>query len=399
MRRPRPAGRPRGAPARQYRSEQCLGPPGRARRIRGLQADGGQLGTVPSCGRTRVDQQPGLTLLPQVDRLAAVPGRAGEAERFEDLRQRFDVGSDQFGERDAGRYDGGGRLGEADALLQHEQRTQRVDGGRPGLRLPEHVVEHFQRERPFISGTHHMPDEPGDVEAALPGETAVVPAPLQHVHRHQRRVGQLQEEDLLAGDVLDPLGIGTARQDVKTVQARPERGMVGGLDDAPGMVVRTDVAAPRQRLVRDADAEPLGQFGEPPQLERGQRVVVLGERRHAGAHEHGVGPEPLHQPELVLGPPQIPRELLRGHGLDVTHRLVEIDAQPEIGAAGPHLLGREGAGEQVVLEDLDTVEARRAAAVSFSVRAPLRETVAMDVRTLMLLRFHFTTQLGPRFCL
>lgn len=201
-----------------------------------------------------------------------------------------------------------------------------------------------------------MPQQPGDIETALAGKTTVVAAPLQDVHREQRGVGELEEEDLLAGEVLDALGIGTAREDVKAVEAGAERGVVGLLDDAPGMVVRTDMATPRQRFVRHPHAELLRQFGELTQLPGGKHIVVHGKRRHTGTHQHGVGPEPPHELKLTLGPPQVARELVLRHGLDIAHRLIEVDAQTEVGAPVADLLGREGTGEEIVLKDLDTVE-------------------------------------------
>lgn len=182
-------------------------------------------------------------------------------------------------------------------------------------------------------------------------------APLQDVHREQRGVGELEEEDLLAGDVLDALGVGAPGQDVEAVQAGAECRVVGRLDDAPGVVVRADVPSPGERLVGDADVKLLGEVGQLAQLGGGERVVVLGERGDAGADEDGVGAEPAHQLELVAGAAQVAGELRFGHGLDVAHRLVEVDGQAEVGAPGADLLGRQRAGEEVVLEDLDPVEA------------------------------------------
>lgn len=286
-----------------------------------------------------------------------MPGRAREAERTEQRAHGFGVGRDQFGEGDPRGHHPLRQRGDARRLLEHQQRAVGVHGGGPGLGLPEDVVEDLQRQRPVVSGGPHMPDQPGDVEAALSREAPVVPAPLQHVQRHQRGVRQLQEEDLLAGDVLDSLGVGPAGENVEAVQAGAERGMVGRFDDAPRMVVRTDVPPPRQRLVRDPNPELLCKIGQLTQMVRGERVVVLGERMDAGADEHRVDTEAAHQLELVPGPPQIAVEHLRRHGLDVPHRLIEIDAQPQIRTASPDLLGRERAGQQIVLEDLHPVEA------------------------------------------
>ena len=112
----------------------------------------------------------------------------------------------------------------------------------------------------------------------------MVAAPLQDVHRHPRRVGELEEEELLAGIVRDPGRIRAAREDVEAVQADAERRMVGALDDPPGVLVVVDVAAPRQRLVGDPQPARGGPLGQLAQLRGGQRVVV--DRRPATTFEH-----------------------------------------------------------------------------------------------------------------
>ena len=64
-----------------------------------------------------------------------------------------------------------------------------------------------------------MRGEAAEVKAALPRKAAVVAAPRQRVHVQQRGVGQLQEEDLLTGDVVDRAGIVAEGEDVEAVQA------------------------------------------------------------------------------------------------------------------------------------------------------------------------------------
>ncbi len=315
------------------------------------------MGALAARGGSGVDQDAGLALLPQVDGLApAVARGAGEAQRAEQGGDGFGVRCDQFGEGDPRGDDGRGRRGEADLLLEEAQGALGVDGRGAGVGLPEDVVEDLQGERTVVAGAQHVPHQPGHVEAALPGEAAVVAAPLEDVHGEPGRVGELEEEDLLAGDVLDAPRVAPPGEDVEAVQAGAERRMPGGLDDAPGVVVGADVPAPGERLVGDADAEVLGEVREPGELPGGEGVVVHGERGDAGADQHGAGAEPAHQLELVPGPAQGAGELLGGGGLHVPHRLVQVDGQAEVGAAVADLLRGEGAGQQVVLEDLHAVE-------------------------------------------
>ena len=83
--------------------------------------------------------------------------------------------------------------------LEPEQRAHRVDRGAPVRRLAKDVVEDLERERSGVARAQHLLEEADDVELALAGKVAEVARPLQHVHRQQRRVGHLDEEDPLAG--------------------------------------------------------------------------------------------------------------------------------------------------------------------------------------------------------
>jgi hypothetical protein len=94
------------------------------------------------------------------------------------------------------------------------------------------------------------------------------------------------------------------------------------------------------------------------QLLRRQGVIGDGVLGDAGADQQLVGPEPFHNPELVLGPAQIAGEDVGRDGLEVTEGLVDLDGETEVRGPETDLLGTHRAGEQVVLEDLDAVEAR-----------------------------------------
>ena len=105
--------------------------------------------------------------------------------------------------------------------------------------------------------------------------------------------------------------------------------MVAGLDDPPGVVVVAHVATPGERLVGDPDTARGGALGELAQLRRGQRVVVDRVLADVGADQHEVGAELLHHRELGLRAPQVRREALLGHRLEVAQRLEQRDLQPE----------------------------------------------------------------------
>ena len=259
----------------------------------------------------------------------------------------------QLGERVAAQ-----RGGRREPALEQQQRAHRVDRHPPRIGLAEDVVEDLERERALVAGRQHVLEEAGEVEAALPREAAVVAAPLQHVHDQVRRVRELEEEQLLGRDVADAGGVAAAREDVEGVDAGAERRVVARLHDPPRVVVVAHVAAPRQRLVGDPEPARAGALGQLPQLRGGERVVVDRLRRHVGADEHGVRAQLLHHGELALRAPQVRRQPLLRHRLEVAQRLVERDLEPERLAAPPHLPRPLARRDQVGLEQLDGVEAR-----------------------------------------
>ena len=208
-----------------------------------------------------------------------------------------------------------------------------------------------------------MGQEPDQVEVPLPGEDPVVAGPGQHVHAQQRRVGQLHEEDLLRRDVLDRRRVPAPGEDVEAVQAGAHTGVVGEVHDPLGPLEVVDEPPPRERLVGQAHAVALGQLPEPAQLGGHELVVVDLGRGHVGAHEHGADAQPLHQPELGPGPAQVGGEPLRPHGVGVAEGLVEVQAQAEVRGEPADLLGGGGRDHEVLLEDLDPVEAGRGGGV------------------------------------
>ena len=143
----------------------------------------------------------------------------------------------------------------------------------------------------------------------------------------------------------------------KLSRQTPSAGWSAASHEPPGVVVLADVAAPGERLVGDAEPARRGPLGERPQLRRGEGVVVDRVGRDVRADEDQVGPEVLHHVELRLRPAQVALELVRRHRLEVAERLVEVDGQAEVVGQRAHLARRERRADEVVLEDLDAVEA------------------------------------------
>ena len=342
------------AVARQARREQRLGALGGADRVGALDRDRGDPRRLAR--RLVVDEDACLAVAPQLHRLGAVLPGVAEAHRDQQpLEARRPLRRDrQLGERVAAQ-----RRGRRELVLEQQQRAHGVDRHPARVGLAEDVVEHLERERALIARRQHVAEEPREVEAALAREAAVVAAPLEHVHDQLGRVGELEEEDLRGRDVADPARVGAAREDVEGVEAGAEVRVVAGLRDPPRVVVVAHVAPPRERLVGDSDPPPSAALGQLAQLRGGERVVVDRVRRDVRAHQHGVRAELLHDRELRLRAPQVGGEALLGHRLEVAQRLVERDLQPERLAARADLGRRVRRGDQVRLEQLDRVEARR----------------------------------------
>ena len=208
-----------------------------------------------------------------------------------------------------------------------------------------------------------------------------MPAPLQQVHVHVRRVGQLQEEQLLAGDLLDPGRIRAAGQDVETVDAQAERRMVGRPDDVPGPLVGVDMRSPGQGLVGHQQPALLRQDGGLVQLLGNLVVVVGGVRMIRRTHQDLVGAHLLHDVEFAFDSAQIRREAFGPHTVQVTERLVQVDRQAEIGAPSPAPRRPTSARRRSPARRSPrrrTRRPRRRSSLSSSV--PEMQTVAMAVR-------------------
>ena len=77
-----------------------------------------------------------------------------------------------------------------------------------------------------------------------------------------RRVGELDDEDAVAGDGADAGEVDLPREGVEAVEDQADIGVVGAAHDLPGVAVVVDVAAPGERLVADAEVAGLGALAE-----------------------------------------------------------------------------------------------------------------------------------------
>ncbi len=119
------------------------------------------------------------------------------------------------------------------------------------------------------------------------------------------------------------------------------------------------MAAPAQRLVADTQAAPRGALAEQAQIGRRELVVVGRIGRDAAADQHQVGLELGHEVELALGAVEIALQLVARPRLEIAERLEQHDAQAAVVGDALHVGWRAFEIEQVILEDLDAVEAGR----------------------------------------
>ncbi|MNN36033.1 hypothetical protein D3C81_1499080 [compost metagenome] len=148
----------------------------------------------------------------------------------------------------------------------------------------------------------------------------------------------------------------TQRKRMEAVQHQPQRGMPGALHDVPRLPPAAHMAAPGQCLVAQAQAPAGRHIGQRVQVGGGARGIVERRVLHVAADQRQRHAELLHRIELPLGTRQFGGGKAARHGLEIPQRLVEQDLQAEVGGHAPHVGGRAGELQQVVLEDLHAVE-------------------------------------------
>ncbi len=270
-------------------------------------------------------------------------------------------------------------LGADHLVHQVDQRAAAIDGDRLGRAAAELVVEDLERQRPVIAGGGDGAHEVGDRQIALARHVAEVAAPVEQVHVDARSVGELHDEDAIAGDGADRPDVDAPRQRVEGIEDQPDVRMIGAAHDLPGVAMVVDVAAPGQRLVADAKAASRRPLAELAEIVGGAVDAAERERRDVGADEHQVGAELLHQVELALGPIEGARPLRLRQALEIAERLEQRDLEPVVAHHAADLRWRAVEGEEVVLEDLDAVETGRRDRCELLARSPLIDTVAIEV--------------------
>ena len=265
-------------------------------------------------------------------------------------------------------------------VLEEEQRSHGRPRGPAGIGLAYDVAEDLQRQRASVARLQHCGHHALDVEAPLSREAAVVTTPLEHVHVEQWRVGDLQEADPLARDAVERGAVVAAGEHVEGVDRQGHRRMVCPSYDVPGLPDPVDVPPPRQRLERDGDAVLGSELAHGVQLLGGE--IRVGDRAGRGvrADQHRWRPEVCHHAELGPHAVEDGVEAVRVDALDVAQGLEQVDGEPQVRTPRRHLDRRHRRGDEVVVEELDAVEAgvgdRRQLLVEHSAEGDGRDPLA-----------------------
>ncbi len=143
----------------------------------------------------------------------------------------------------------------------------------------------------------------------------------QHIHVEPGRVGELNQENAVAGNRAQRLEVGLARIGVEGVEHQPDRLMIGAPHHFPGVAIIVDVAAPGQRLEPDPHAafgRALAEFAE---IRGGAVDAAQRFRRDIAADHQQIAAELLHQVELALGAIEGAAPLRLRHALEIAERL------------------------------------------------------------------------------
>gem|GEM_PF-3149289 len=184
-----------------------------------------------------------------------------------------------------------------------------------------------------------------------------MPAPLQHIHAQQRRIGQLHEKDPFTRNLDDCVGIVAQGEGVEAVEDDAQRRMVDLLHQRPDIAPGLHVTAPGQGLVTDPQATRTGALGDEGEVAEQGLAVAQRIGLHIAAQQHQLGAEFLHQVELALGAIEVALQTLARTALEIAKRLEQGDLEPQVLAASTNVLRAAGVIEQVILEQLDAVEA------------------------------------------
>ena len=183
-----------------------------------------------------------------------------------------------------------------------------------------------------------------------------MPTPRQQFHVDQRRIGDLDEEDLVSGNRANAVDRNAPRQGVECVEDQADVGVIGATHDFPGIAMIVEVTPPRECL--EADPQPpdggtLTQFGKIIRcaIDAAKRLI-----RRIRADQHQVRAELLHNVEFALRARERLRAGRLGKSLEIAKWLENDAIEADVANSPADVARRAIEGQKVVLEDLDAIE-------------------------------------------
>ena len=185
-----------------------------------------------------------------------------------------------------------------------------------------------------------------------------MPAPLQQVHLQHGRIRELHEEDFCRIDFAQAIDGDVAREGMEAIQNEANRRVIHFTDDGPRLPVVGNVAPPGKRLESNPQASRTRPLPELAKVVHNPTAIVARGRRHIGAHQQQRRPKLLHQIELSFGAFEDSAALRFGHPLEVAEWLKARTREPQIADQRSYFRGGAPERQEIVLEDLDALEAR-----------------------------------------
>ncbi|RMS00924.1 hypothetical protein ALP75_204765 [Pseudomonas syringae pv. actinidiae] len=157
-------------------------------------------------------------------------------------------------------------------------------------------------------------------------------APFQHVHRQNRRIGHLHEEDLVAGDLRNRARVALERQCVEAVEQHTQRRMINLTHQVPDLLPGIDVLAPRQRFITDTQVAGASTLGQQTQVIKQNVFIAHRVGRGIAADQHQVGAQLLHQVEFAFGAVHIALQSVATATFKIAKWLEQGDGDTQVGA-------------------------------------------------------------------
>src|SRR5438046_8592504 len=185
-----------------------------------------------------------------------------------------------------------------------------------------------------------------------------MPAPWQRVRLQQWRIPELYEEDFCRIDFAQAIDGDVAREGMEAIQNEANRRVPHFTDDGPRLPVVGNVAPPSKRLESNPQASRTSPLPELAKVVHNSTAIVARRRRHIGTHEQQRRPKLVHQIELSFDAFEGSAALRFRQPLEIAEWLKARTRESQIAHQRSYFRGRAPERQEIVLEDLDDLEAR-----------------------------------------